>query len=360
MHRTPVRPSSAPSAPVLQGGAERAPAPVLAGGARPTFAAPPPPVIQRITGGEGLDDIAIDVSNVEQLSSEDIALRLQHLQTHRDAMHWTDPRQRRVENMTHILSRQQVARAENRPHLITRIVAPEQVHRPNRGTNTVRTSPGSLERNLGAEGMVGQGGGETFDGRFYNYMRGYGGAGFQGFHTDNGSRPESFHGVLNKIATDRPSQGSKGPKLSMVAVDRRQIRDRLFDPANPEARARFVNRPTPSGRFKGEGMYDSHVAEGVVAYDGLHADDVGKKKNQRQVPIPLSAVKGFRSFRVRGSDDMDEGEEAITHEESSALLEHMLDISSGEPEPMFEPHGPFKRRKRDDEDHDMGDDGLKA
>ena len=346
MLRSSSRSYSNTSAPARsESEAVHAPTPVPSGGARPTFAAPSPPVIQRITGGERLEDIATDVRNVEQLSSEDIALRMQHLTTHRHNMHWADPRQTHVNNMMHVLSRQQLTRQMNRPHMITRVLGQQQLVRENMGVNTVRTSEGSMGRNLGT-GLHARGGGKDRMSRFYSFMRKYGGAGYQGFHSEAGDRPRNVHSILNKIGTDRPVGRRRGAKMSMVAVDRRMLRpEDLVDTNDPATTQEFLR-----DRYRFRKMYRQHASEGVVGHSGK---------------VPLKAIKGLRSFRLRRPGQPDQKTlrigtqdvpETISREDSDRMLDQLLDMASSEPEPTFQLHGKYYRPP--DDEHDRDGDGM--
>lgn len=320
-------------------------------GARPTVAEP---VIQRAkdnrsgsSSGKSLDDIAKDVRNVQTLSSSQIARRLRHLREHQRTLHFADPRVRRVEELTHVLSRQQLARSTNRPHMLTRLLSPHQLQRPNIGINSVRTSRRSLRRNLGTQ-LSASGGGTTDLKRLYAFMRRNGRAGFQGFHRDLGNRNRNIHGIIRKLGVD-PGRGAsqdRGAKFVLAAVDRRRLQaQNVYDTNDAALRARFEQRYKRPVRGRKPTMYDNHAAEGVVAHSGN---------------IPISAVTGIRAFR--GAPLPGEGENAAEHEimsmeEVEDIAEGLLDQASSEPEPTFQPGGRFYRKPDDDNN---GGDGIMA
>lgn len=332
-----MRYASAPAAPFLNAPADTAstPAPVLSGGARPSFAPPAEPVIQRAKkGGKSLDRIAEDARNVHTLSARRIRDHLADLETHRGTLHFADPRLARVERLTHILSRQQLARTTNRPHLLTRLLSPHQLARPQVGINSVRTSARSLNRNLGVQ-LSATGKGTTRLTRLYSFMRSNGRAGFQGFHRDLGDRNRRIHGIINKLGVDprRLPAGRRGAKFVLAAVDRRQLTPaNVLDTNDPGLRTQFL-RKYP----KNTNLFDTHAREGVVAHDGH---------------VPTTAVKGIRAFRGRRLAPEFSGKkkhpDILSQAEVDEISEGLLDQASAEPEPTFKPDWKNPYRRDDD------------
>lgn len=274
-------------------------------------------VIQMMTTEEFTQ--AMDAARrVQDLTIQAVVLWKNNVTRYLSEIGPADPRRRTLENLYHIFARQELAREQNRPHLMTRIIAPEQLRRPNIGTNSVRRSSRSLKRNIGGR-LSPMGSGRGGMASLVYFMRHYGGGGIQGLHGNPMMQFRVIRNVLTKMLTRRHSTSSRGPKFTMVAVDRRKLNQgRIHDLNSPRTRKMFLDT-----YYRFRKMYEDHRKEGVVAYEGTLEQD---------------SIKGIRAFRsVPSEEDLKE------------ILELLLDLSSAEPEPTF-----HKLEKRKDEDDENG------
>ncbi|MCA6924665.1 hypothetical protein [Pectobacterium versatile] len=280
------------------------------------------PSIIQLFSNDDLIQATHSAKEIESLAIQEVISWRKKIQEWMREVSLYDPRQRHLENLYHIFSRQELAREQNRLNLMTRIIAPEQLARPNIGINSVRRSDRSLKRNLNGR-LVPQGNGKENVKRLYSFMRKFGGAGLQGFHNNPMRRLDVIYNILNRMAQHRGSTASRGPKFAIVAVDRRQLaQENVLDTTNPSVRQLFLNA---YGRF--QKMYQQHADEGVVAVKGN---------------VDKAAIKGLRAFRGVPSKKL-----------LKKIMELLLDLASAEPEPTFN-----KFKKRDNEDDQSGPDGT--
>jgi hypothetical protein len=213
-----------------------------------------------------------------------------------------DGRRRRLERYYHIFSRQELARQMNQPYLYSRILSDEQLLRKNMGINSVRSTSSSFRRNLG-ESLSARGGGKTDMGRLLQYMKKFGGAGMLGFHNHPYRRIPTISKILDKMKTDPKRQSKRGPKFSIITIDRRQLPGgSLMDLNDDSVRRSFLGSYS---RFRK--MYGEHASEGVAVVKG---------------DVPLKAIRSLRSFRdVPGSTEL------------TSMIKGLLDRGSSEADP---------------------------
>jgi len=197
--------------------------------------------------------------------------------------------------------------------LLTRVIRQDQLRRPNIGTSSVRSSAGSLARNL--KPLEATGKGKTIGPRIYTYMRKYGGAGIQGFHrkSDGVSRAGVVRGILIKMNGDpnRTTTSSRGKKFVIVVTHRDVIgNERVYDLAQEGVK----NEVLSGNRGPYKGMYKDHETEGVVAIDGN---------------VDVNQVLASRAFR--GVPDEDEMQEILDGvlEEAGQRLKGLLSETDG-------------------------------
>ncbi|HXU44966.1 MAG TPA: hypothetical protein VN783_05535 [Thermoanaerobaculia bacterium] len=209
-------------------------------------------------------------------------------------------------------------RRRARGQVVTRILRQDQLSRRNIGTNSVRFSKRSLERNL-PEHLTPSGRSTSRMSGLYSFMRKYGGAGIQGFHRPTPGRNRIVRNVLGKMRGDRQTRSSRGPKFAMVAVDTGRLpQDDVMDLGTPEVENEFNQS---YGKYKN--MYNTHKGEGVVGVRGR---------------IPRKAVLAMRAFRgVPNKKQMDEILSQL-HGEDEESDEEPLDLpDEDEADPSF--HG---------------------
>lgn len=280
-------------------------------------------VIQ-MCGEEEIQEARQAAANVHTLSADQVEAWRQRIERWLGEENIFSPRRRLFEELYHAFSRQGLARQFNQPHLMTRILAPQQLVRPDIGTHSVRTSSGSMERNLGGA-LVPRGSGSSDMGMLLSFMRRGGGAGLQGFHRHPLENLDQVYNILQRLHAQRSA--SEGSKFAMVAVDRRQLtQEHVFDLNDPGVTKMFMEA---YHRFRA--MYQNLQEEDVVAVKGS---------------VDGEAIKGLRAFK------------GVPEKETlEKIIQLLLDMASAEPDPVYKP---FRKGPDDDQGPGPDDGGLMA
>lgn len=273
----------------------------------------PGKTLQRVLNEEDIEDL-LSVKSVDDLvewlitaiAADDIPAAIER---------WLEENPRKSRSRKEIYERTSTPMpSDGSDQLLTRVIRQDQLGRRNIGTSSVRSSAGSLERNL--KPLEATGRGKTIGSRIYTYMRKFGGAGIQGFHrkSDGVSRAGVVRGILIKMNDDpdRTTTSSRGKKFVIVVTHRDVIGNkRVYDLAQEDVK----NEVLSGNRAPYGNMYKSHETEGVVAIDGN---------------VDVNQVLASRAFRGVPSEGEMQGILDGVLEEAEQRLKSLLSETDGD------------------------------